>query len=93
MDMALNWLHFVNALGIKNYVRRRLMHVHMHHVSFCAGELSMSLQVIFALDSVALQLLRRAGAHAFYIADVQLHASSQGDQGSAPLTDLSTRSW
>ncbi len=59
----------------------------------CAdAELIMPLQVIFALDKEALQQLRSAGAHAFYIADVQLHASSQGDQGSTPLTDLSTRS-
>jgi hypothetical protein len=48
--------------------------------------------VMFALDKEALQQLRDAGAHAFYIADVQLHASSQGDQGSTPLADLSTRS-
>jgi hypothetical protein len=48
--------------------------------------------VIFALDKEALTQLRAAGAHAFYIADVQLHAHSQGDQGSAPLGDLSTRS-
>jgi hypothetical protein len=48
--------------------------------------------VIFALDKEALKQLRSAGAHAFYIADVQLHASSQGDQGAVPLADLSTRS-
>jgi hypothetical protein len=57
----------------------------------CA-ELMLRLQVVFALDKDALKQLRAAGAHAFYIADVQLHAASQGDQGSAPLADLSTRS-
>jgi hypothetical protein len=53
---------------------------------------SRPVHIVFALDKEALQQLRDAGAHAFYIADVQLHASSQGDQGSAPLADLSTRS-
>ena len=50
------------------------------------------LHVIFALDKEALQQLHGAGANAFYIADVQLHASSQGDQGTTPLADLPTRS-
>jgi hypothetical protein len=49
-------------------------------------------QVIFALDKDALERLRAVSANVFYIADVQLHASSQGDQGSTPLSDLSTRS-
>ena len=47
---------------------------------------------MFALDKEALQQLHAAGAQAFYIADVQLHASSQGDQGSTPLADVPSRS-
>ena len=47
---------------------------------------------MFALDKEALQQLHAAGAQACYIADVQLHASSQGDQGSTPLADVPSRS-